>query len=175
MIHNLRCYLRENDRRVLYTGISGYQRELFKTDLTHSKSNDKNINLFFGISALEFAVVFSNLIFQQVGGSVLYQPFLLPALWSCFSFFNWGWFYFYVRWPCTLSLMTLSPDLINWEPKWHPEDMFETLAPEACLWIRPRFLQLSLPSIGSRVSVENSSVLGLYSLYTMWMEAHVAG
>lgn len=72
MIYNLGCHLRENDRRVLY--ISGYQRELCKTDLTHSNSNDKNINLFFDISAFEVVVVF-DLIFQQVKGSMLYQHF----------------------------------------------------------------------------------------------------
>lgn len=74
MIYNLGCNLRENDRRALYIYISGYQKELCKTDLTHSNSIDKNINLFVDILAFEVVVVF-DLIFQQIKGSMLSQHF----------------------------------------------------------------------------------------------------
>lgn len=50
--------------------ISSYRWEQRGTQFTRPKSNDKNINLFFDISALKLLVVFCHLVLQQVKSSI---------------------------------------------------------------------------------------------------------
>lgn len=76
--------------------VSSYQWEQPETQFTHPKSNDKNIILFFDISALKLLVVFCHLVLQQVRSSRLHSLLLPepgnPSGW-CYRFSNWSSFH----------------------------------------------------------------------------------
>lgn len=126
-------------------GISGYRWEQRGTQFTRLKSNDKNINLFFDISALKLLVVFCHLVFKQV--KKLKAPFTSAArawksIWIMLPFLQLVLIPHLFLLSCTLDAMMLNPDFINCEAKllnlktclkrYHPQ------RPD--FWIRPRFL-----------------------------------